>query len=301
MVYGYDTNKEFVDKSYQLLDKMEAKGLWNKDTLVIGLDKSVRPLAYTLRKLSLEEKRETPDIRFFNYSTNHFRKEELTDKEIGKISKEIQKKINPFNFKKYNRVVLLDDHIYSGKSLKESKRIFKDYFSKSKNNPEINLAALGTDMGNSETLNKEDFIFVDEYVLKADEYATGINDRKFEKRWYELFKKKPLFETSVPIKYHTKRERFVNNRQQLSRDIKQYLHEKHPEKVFEKKRGLEKIISGIFIFSFVLGLFLSRGDLTGNVVGNSETAHKVLGIVLVLIGIGGFFVYRNLKGKVFNK
>lgn len=67
MVYGYSTNEEFIDKSYQLLEKLDKKGLWNKDTLVIGLDKSVRPLAYTLRKLSSEEKRETPDIRFFNY------------------------------------------------------------------------------------------------------------------------------------------------------------------------------------------------------------------------------------------
>jgi len=39
MVYGYDTNEEFIDKSYQLLEKLEKKDLWNKDTLVIGLDK----------------------------------------------------------------------------------------------------------------------------------------------------------------------------------------------------------------------------------------------------------------------
>ena len=58
MVYGYKTNKEFIDKSYKLLEKLEDKGLWNKDTLVVGLDKSVRPLAYTLKKISdVENKR----------------------------------------------------------------------------------------------------------------------------------------------------------------------------------------------------------------------------------------------------
>lgn len=62
MVYGYKTNEEFIDKSYKLLEKLENKGLWDKDTLVIGLDKSVRPLAYTLRKLSSVEGREMLDV-----------------------------------------------------------------------------------------------------------------------------------------------------------------------------------------------------------------------------------------------
>lgn len=69
---------------------------------------------------------------------------------------------------------------------------------------------------------------------------------------------------------------------------KDYLEEK-------KNRSLEKIISGIFILSFLAGLFLSSGNLTGNVVGGSGTAHKLLGIILVLVGMGGFFVYRKLK------
>jgi len=64
----------------------------------------------------------------------------------------------------------------------------------------------------------------------------------------------------------------------------------------DKKSGnLEKIISGIFIFSFLIGLFFSSGNLTGNVIGNSGTGSKFLGIVLVLVGIGGFFVYKKLK------
>jgi hypothetical protein len=68
-----------------------------------------------------------------------------------------------------------------------------------------------------------------------------------------------------------------------------------------EKKSLERIISGIFLFSFFVGLFLSSGNLTGNVVGSSGTESKLLGIGLILIGVGGFFVYKKLKLKVFNK
>lgn len=65
--------------------------------------------------------------------------------------------------------------------------------------------------------------------------------------------------------------------------------------VGKKNKRLEKIVSGIFVFSFLAGLFLSSGNLTGNVIGNSGAGNKLLGIVLILFGIGGFFVYRKLK------
>jgi hypothetical protein len=59
--------------------------------------------------------------------------------------------------------------------------------------------------------------------------------------------------------------------------------EKHPEKISEKNKGLEKIISGIFIFSFLVGLFLSLYEtgLTGNVIGLSGNIHNLLEIILI--------------------
>lgn len=64
----------------------------------------------------------------------------------------------------------------------------------------------------------------------------------------------------------------------------------------KKNRSLEKVISGIFVFSFLVGLFFSLGNLTGNVIGNSfSEGNKILGIVLILIGVVGFFVYKKLK------
>jgi hypothetical protein len=69
MVYNYSSNRKFIEKAHILLEKLEKKNIWNKDTLIISLDKSARPLAYTLRKLSKEKGKKTPDIRFFNYSS----------------------------------------------------------------------------------------------------------------------------------------------------------------------------------------------------------------------------------------
>ena len=56
MVYGYYSNKDFINASQNLLNELEKKKIWDKDTLVVGLDTSVRPLAYTLRKLTKLEK-----------------------------------------------------------------------------------------------------------------------------------------------------------------------------------------------------------------------------------------------------
>ncbi len=91
-------------------------------------------------------------------------------------------------------------------------------------------------------------------------------------------------------------KKFLSNRRQLSSDIKNYLHEKHPEKVLGKNNSgtLEKIVSGVFVLSFLVGLFLSSGNLTGNAIGSSGSFHKLIGIILILVGIGGFFVYRKL-------
>lgn len=281
MVYGYDTNEEFIDKSYQLLEKLEAKGLWNKDTLVIGLDKSVRPLAYALRKISQERGNENSDIIFLNY--------EEPDAEIPKnIKNRIGSKL--LNYKK---VLVLDDYVQSGKSLNGAKKLLKNNFSDLGKNIPLYLASLGKDPDYKN--NNENYVFVDEIKLneKATSGDTGLRDK-----YNRLFiKDRSLIQESIRIPERRKEvfNKFLQNRKQLSKDIKQYLHERHPEKFSGKNKSLEKIISGIFIFSFLVGLFLSSGNLTGNVIGNSGTWNNILGVVLILGGIGGFFIYKKLK------
>jgi len=74
---------------------------------------------------------------------------------------------------------------------------------------------------------------------------------------------------------------------------------KDPLKEKKKNHSLEKIVSGIFVFSFLAGLFLSLSEigLTGNVVGNFGAGNKLLGIVLIVVGVLGLFLYKKLKGK----
>jgi hypothetical protein len=63
-----------------------------------------------------------------------------------------------------------------------------------------------------------------------------------------------------------------------------------------KGNSLEsKIISGLFILSFLTGIFLIPSNLTGNIIGTSGTANKFIGIILFLLGLSGFFIYRKLR------
>ena len=63
-----------------------------------------------------------------------------------------------------------------------------------------------------------------------------------------------------------------------------------------KGNSLEsKVISGLFILSFLTGIFLISSNLTGNIIGTSGTAHKFMGIILFLLGLSGFFIYRKLR------
>jgi len=315
MVYGYDTNEEFIDKSYQLLEKFEAKGLWNKDTLVIGLDKSVRPLTYTLRKLSSEEGGETPDIRFFNYSSLDYG---VRAKSKKRIAEYMGQKTNPEKFSNYKNILILDEHTFGGDSLKDMGKILTQYFSNLKSKPNISFAFLGktesTPLGISG--KKTTFLRGERPWEKARSFDTGIREKyRFldepkiqESRalWNNKRMKKELKQDlpeDIKSKIRTEMrenkqnyKKFLSNRRQLSSDIKNYLHEKHPEKVLGKNNSgtLEKIVSGVFVLSFLVGLFLSSGNLTGNAIGSSGSFHKLIGIILILVGIGGFFVYRKL-------
>jgi len=83
------------------------------------------------------------------------------------------------------------------------------------------------------------------------------------------------------------------------KENKPYQSETNLIKENRKGNSLEnKIISGLFILSFLAGIFLIPSNLTGNIIGTSETvntAHKFIGIILFLLGISGFFIYKKLR------
>lgn len=211
--------------------------------------------------------------------------------------------------------MILDDYAFSGDSLRQVKDLIKDL----KKDAKISFATIKANPYSK--INKNSFREIRHELLfegkfdEANELDKKFLDINLPKEVIDLnennfiyiddssdsFKPKPsstgIYDfrgTSTPIKDKETRQKFLANRYQLRKDIKQYLHEKHPEKV-SKKSSLEKIISGVFVFSFVVGLFLSSNVLTGNVIGNSGGGQKILGIILTLVGIGGFFVYRKFR------
>ena len=282
MVYGYKTNKEFVDKTYQLLEKLDKKGIWNKDTLIIGLDKSVRPLAYTIRKLSQEEGRPTPDIRFFNYSSSHQIDSIQLKKNVDKLNSEVESR----NFSKYKEILLLDDHVYSGNSLKNAKKIISKVLPMFDN---IKMVVLGTSTDHDKYLKKEDFIFVENNLPKKPEEKdmTGVE--------FKIGGFFPYLTGEKIIKISSKKEyaKFIQNRNQLRSDIINYVKEKHDEQENKKSNFLEKIVS-MFSFVFVVaGLAVGFPNITGNVIGTSG-APNIVGIGLIVAGVVGLIISKKL-------
>lgn len=283
MVYGYKTNEEFINESDNLLEKLKKENLWNEKTLVIGLDKGVRPLAYTLRKLSKLEGQKIPEIKFFDFSTR-----ERLHKE-SEIADELKKKFNPEKFEGYENVLILDDHIYTGLSLIESKRIFEKYFSGLKNKPKIKMAALGLHANGKEGLKKDEFIYSGTNTGFARYFDKGVED-KGGFGDYEDFK---ILKTPRALNKEAYKQ-FLEVRTNLSKDINSYLIKNHPEKI--KVDSLEKkVLSGIFAFFIFAGLFLTSFNLTGNVVTNSYKDFNFYSISLFLIGILGFYINRKYK------
>jgi hypothetical protein len=56
-----------------------------------------------------------------------------------------------------------------------------------------------------------------------------------------------------------------------------------------------KIISSLFILTFLSGIALTAFNMTGNIIGTSGTGNRFIGIILFLLGISGFFIYRRLN------
>jgi len=56
-------------------------------------------------------------------------------------------------------------------------------------------------------------------------------------------------------------------------------------------------MSIIFGASFILSFFLLSSNITGNVIGNiTKAGSSLIGIILFLSSLGGFFIYRKLRG-----
>lgn len=69
--------------------------------------------------------------------------------------------------------------------------------------------------------------------------------------------------------------------------------------VNKKKESLEsRVVSGVFIAMFSFSLFLISSNITGNIIGNmNKVGSNLIGMILFLSSITGFFVYRKLRRK----
>ena len=132
MVFDYKTNESFIKDNDTLLQKLIEKDLWNKDTLVIGVDKSVRPVAYTMRKLSKLKGIDTPPIRFVNYSSRS---------EIGYLHKtrnqeqfaiQLKKKFPKEKISNFKQILILDEYMSSGHTSRSLFNTARFYFSNMK-------------------------------------------------------------------------------------------------------------------------------------------------------------------------
>lgn len=71
------------------------------------------------------------------------------------------------------------------------------------------------------------------------------------------------------------------------------------EYVNKKKDSLEKrVVSSTFIAIFTFSLFLISSNITGNIIGNmTKLSSNMVGIILFLFSILGFFIYIKLKRR----
>jgi hypoxanthine phosphoribosyltransferase len=296
MVYGYKTNKEFINNSYKLLEKMEDKGLWDKDTLIIGLDKSVRPLFYTLRKLSKKFGKKSPDIKFVNYEiypNSDIYGEKNYNKNVAELSEEVSKRIKAEGSKKYDKVLILDDYIQSGKTINEVEEILKNALDS--NLRENNyVASLGVDpeFTKKESFDNSKYFFTEkaERNVKSNSRDSGIRD-SYKNKSNELLNPFLPSVKRVPSKIIYKN--FINERTQLSKDIKQYVHEIHPELQSNQSSLEKRLVSGFFTLSILTGLAFSLNSITGNVIGTNSANFSFSWAGLFLIGILGLYINKR--------
>lgn len=121
MIYNYNIPQEFIKDTDKLLQDLEERGFWDDDTYVVALDKSVRPLANTLKKLSKEKGKQNPKIRYFNYSArDQGGNERRALGEENPLSQRAPEKVKNIakESSSYGKVLFLDEYVHSGDSLR---------------------------------------------------------------------------------------------------------------------------------------------------------------------------------------
>jgi|GEM_PF-3270339 len=292
----FKTNEEFIDKSYEFLNKLNEKNLWNKDILVIVLDKSARPLVYTLRKLTKEKGEENPEIKFFNFSSRKYPEYDLFTNNLLSpdiIISALKKEINPKKLSKYKKVIILDDISSSGNTLKRAESIFKNYFSELENKPELILASLISHPENKISLISG---YKSNNIPSGIGYNSNILGIEDENEYVPGgIPQKPI-EKSVSIKDKEIYSECVNNRRQLSSDIKKYVESHNLKRRDDAKFGnLENIIRISSFILLIFGLIIGYNGITGNIIGNFSKQSNFIGIILIALGIFGLIFSRKLK------
>jgi len=139
--------------------------------------------------------------------------------------------------------------------------------------------------------------FIDDVNKKHPEYTKG------KSKWFHL--PSQIYKNADKYGYDgvsefvgTNDEEYsVYNRSQIhilgskkdKKDFYKFVHRKN------KPKTLEKIVSSIFIFSFLAGLFLSSSLVTGNIISTSPESRSLMGIILTVLGITGLVIYKKLK------
>lgn len=302
-MYGYDSTEEFIENTNTLLSKLENEGIWNKDTLVIALDKAVRPLSFTMKKLSDLDGKETPKIVFLNYSSQDGKKSLGEYYESDAHLKSIVESL-----KNYKNVIVLDQHTHSGRTMDNVWEFLKD---KSKN-PELNyyFASYTTKasndplFGNKLALRKEFQELSDRPGKPVDEYIKELLGDYYERNELMLKNSHPLIyqkvdydaespssdktgiedrvEKSLVSKRANSKE-FIDIRKNLIKKIKEYVH--------EHKGVLEESMALSLVF---LGIFIGAPSITGGVVGVSYS-QGLPSILIVFLGLFILFVSRTRK------
>jgi len=319
--YNYETNQEFIDDTYGLLKKLKDKNLINKNTGILCLDKSVRPLAYTLRKEIKELGLETPDFKFINYS----RRDENSEEKRKKLEKEIQKKMK----KNYNNIIILDEYSHTGESLNSAVGILRG--SSQQKEPFIHFATL---KASPNSLSSQKELMANRYSgIDRDPVSTRYSEKELEKMRTEEIKKlweeskeihdnqleKATNNPNTYIMYQKKEKdlppepssrtgiedtkeiysqrtsdketykKFIQNRKKLSKDIKKYINELPEEEKPSKSKnnGLENLVKLFPLGLLIVGLLFSYNGITGNIISSNKNLNisSIIGVMLIVASI----------------
>lgn len=303
LMYGYDSIEEFIENTDSLLSKLEDKGIWNKDTLVIALDKAVRPLSFTMKKISDLEGKETPKIMFLNYSSQDGKKNLEEYYEQDKQLRSIVKKLN-----NYKNVIILDQHTHTGRSMENVCQFLKH---KSKNTNLNYYFASYTSKTSRDplfeyrhALRKRFQEMADRAETPVEEYMRGLLGDEYESNEMMLKNSHPLIfhkvdndadspssdktgiEDRVNKSLVSKRagsKEFFQKRRRLIEGIKEY--------VSQHKKVLEQTLSLLLIFS---GVLIESVPITGAVIGVSNGA-SFLSFLLIFLGVIGVLISSTKK------